>query len=432
MKVVILAGGKGTRLGLTDRPKPMAEIAGTSLLERQVALACRSGFTDFVFLTGHLGEVIEAYFGDGARFGARIEHVREQCARGTAGAVRDARQQLSEPFLLLYGDTLVDVDLAHFADAHRTSGAVATLFVHPNDHPQDSDLVLLDDAGRVDAFLSKPHAPGALLPNLVNAALYALDPRAIDYISDIGTPDWGRDVFPAMLAAGEKLQGYRSLEYIKDMGTPERLAQGGMDLASGRVERLSRRHAKPAIFLDRDGVLNVERGGVHHAEDLVLEADAGPAVRRINRAGIPAICVTNQPDLAKGLVDSASMRAIFAALDSRLADAGAYLDDVYFCPHHPETGWPGEVAALKIACNCRKPAPGMLLRAAEAHHLDLARSWMIGDRYADIAAAKAVGASAVLVQTGHNGNDSSQFACTPDHVSERLSDAVDHVLEAMR
>jgi mannose-1-phosphate guanylyltransferase/phosphomannomutase len=431
MKIVILNGGKGTRLGLTDKPKPMVPVAGRPLLERLVETAKVSGFVDFVFLNGHLAEVIEAHFGNGSQFGVRIEHVREAEPLGTAGAVRQAKALLSEPFIVLYGDILIDVDLAHFAEAHAKSGAIGTLFVHPNDHPHDSDLVKADANGRIVRFLSKPHAVGAVLPNLVSAALYVLDPEAIGYVPLVVASDWGHDVFPAIVAAGRPLLAYRSIEYAKDIGTPERLTKGEADLASGRVDRLSRRHPKPAIFLDRDGVLNVEINGVHRAEDLILIEGAGQALRRINCAGVPAICATNQPDVAKGLMSVESLGKVFAALDTALAKDGAYLDDVYYCPHHPEAGWPGEVPELKIACSCRKPGPGMLIAAAEKHRLDLSRSWMVGDRYADVAAAQAAGARAVLLRTGHNGSDRDLHDCVPDHVADDLDQAVSYILEAL-
>lgn len=432
MKVAILAGGKGTRLGLTDRPKPMAPVAGVPLLERQIVLAAEHGLKDIVLLNGHLGHVIEDYFGDGSRFGVRIRHCQEPEPLGSAGAVRAARALLDTPFLLLYGDTLMDVDLARLARVHHEGGAIGTLFVHPNDHPFDSDLVEVGADRFVRRFLAKPHAEGALLPNLANAALYALQPEAIDFVPADRASDWGKDVFPAIVAAGERLLSYRSCEYIKDMGTPARLALGDADLASGRVARLSRRAPKPAVFLDRDGVLNIEKGGVHHPADLELEAGAGAALARINAAGVPAICVTNQPDIAKGFLSEDDLVAVMAALDMRLAEAGSYLDDFYYCPHHPEAGWPGEVPALKIACECRKPGPGMLLQAAQDHLIDLERSWLIGDRYCDIAAAHAAGARGVLVRTGHAGADAASFAHDePDFVADTLHAAVDYVLERM-
>lgn len=217
MKIAILCGGKGTRLGLADRPKSMVDVAGKPLLQRLVEHGKACGFTRFVFLTGHLGETIERYFGDGGQFGVSITYVREQDSLGTGGAVRDAQSHLHEPFILLYGDLLLDVDLAHMAERHRASHAAATLFVHPNDHPHDSDLVEVDDCGRIRRFLSKPHAAGAMLPNLVNGAIYVLDPAAIDFIPKNGPSDWGHDVFPLMLEAGARLQSYRSFEYAKDI-----------------------------------------------------------------------------------------------------------------------------------------------------------------------------------------------------------------------
>jgi mannose-1-phosphate guanylyltransferase/phosphomannomutase len=432
VRLVILAGGKGTRLGLPDLPKPMVPIAGTPLLERLVEVGKASGFDDFLFLTGHLGERIEAHFGDGSRFGVKIAHLREQAPLGTAGALRAARHLLTEAFVLLYGDILLDVDLAHFVAFHRAHGGVASLFVHPNDHPHDSDLVEAGAGERITRFLPKPHSEGALLPNLVSAALYVMEPEAMDHVPE-GKWDWGRHIFPAMVDAGVPLHAYRSLEYAKDMGTPDRLAKGERDIASGKVARLSRRTPKPAVFLDRDGVLNVERNGVHRPEDLHLLSGAAEAVAALNRAGVPAICVTNQPDIAKGFFTEADLRAVLAALDTALAArAGAWLDDVYYCPHHPEAGWPGEVAALKIACECRKPGPGMLKAAAAAHNIDLGRSWLIGDRAIDIAAARAAGTHAVLLSHPDSIIDAgAKEDCNPDLVTDSLGHAVSHILGAL-
>ncbi len=430
MKAVILAGGKGTRLGLADRPKAMVPLGGVPLLERLVIAARDAGLVDIVLLTGHLAEVIEAHFGDGTALGVRITHVREAEPLGTAGAVRAAGPLLTEAFIVMYGDTLLDVDLGRFAAFHRAKGGLGTLFVHPNDHPHDSDLLEADEDARIRRFLPKPHAAGAILPNLVSAALYVLDPAAIDYIGD-GPSDWGRDVFPRIVAAGGVLNAYRSVEYVKDIGTPERLAKGERDLAGGKVARLSFRTAKPALFLDRDGVLNLERNGVHRAEDLLLTPEAAGAVRAANKAGVPAICVTNQPDIAKGFMTFDALREVMAALDTRLAEDGAYLDDAFVCPHHPEAGWPGEVAALKIACECRKPLPGLLLAAAERHHLDLARSWLIGDRHVDVAAAHAAGAKAVLLRACFGHGEAGTSATSPDFVTDSLGRAVAYALEKM-
>lgn len=424
----MLAGGRGTRLGLTDLPKPMVPVAGKPLLQRQVEMAKRQGFREFLFLTNHLADRIESHFGDGSQLDVRIDYVSEPTARGTAGAVKDAGSYLDESFVLLYGDILLDVDLADLVDHHHREKAIATLLVHPNNHPADSDLVLADDDGIVRGIRSKPHPEGALLPNLVNAAVHVLDRRALDYVPETGAPDWGRDVFARMVAAGERMVAHRSSEYAKDVGTPSRLQQAEIDVRSGRLERLSRRKPRPAVFLDRDGVLNEEVNGVHKPGDLKLLAGSARAVRRINEAGFPAICVTNQPDVAKGFLSLDDLTQVSAALDTRLAEEGAYLDDLFFCPHHPEVGWPGEVADLKIECDCRKPRPGLILHASKVHNLDLSRSWIVGDREVDVVAGHEAGTRAVLVT---NGSLSAEPRSSADHVADDLDAAVTHILERM-
>jgi histidinol-phosphate phosphatase family protein len=431
VKVVILAGGKGTRLGLLDLPKVLAPLEGVALLERTVRNVVRDGFNDLIFLTGHMAEAIERHFGDGSSFGVQIKHIVEREPLGTAGSFNQIRHELTEPFLVIYGDVLMDVDLAAFSRFALEKAGLGTLFVHPNDHPFDSDLVESDLNGRIVAFHPKPHGRLDRNPNLVSAALYVLTPAVLDYVPLAQASDWGRDVFPN-LPEGAPLYAYRSCEYVKDMGTPDRLARVAEDLRSGKVERLSLRNRKPALFLDRDGVINAEMNGVHAPEQVKLIPGAAEAIRAFNELGVPVICVTNQPDLAKGFMTWRDLQAVSGEIDRRLAAAaGAYLDDIRICPHHPEKGWPGEVESLKVECECRKPRPGMLRDAASFHNIDLGRSWLVGDRYCDTAAGQAAGARSILVLTGHAGNDRHRFDCKPDHVCRDLAAASKLVLEAL-
>jgi histidinol-phosphate phosphatase family protein len=406
----------------------MVDVLGRPLLEHLIRGAVSQGFSEFILLTGHLSEVIEAWFGDGSDYGAQIDYVKEVVPRGTAGAILDAQHLLEEPFIVLYGDILLDVDLGHLASFHASHDGVATVFVHPNDHPHDSDLVVVDDSHRIRAFLSKPHPANAQLPNLVSAAIYVLTPHALTYCESGVSSDWGGDIFPRMVSAGEKIVAYRSCEYAKDIGTPARLAKGIGDLQSGRVAALSRRTKKPAVFIDRDGVLNEEVGGVRNKDQFQLLPGVASALKRLNRAGLISICVTNQPELAKGGLSLEGLADIHAVMDTALALEGAYLDELYYCPHHPEAGWPGEVAALKIVCSCRKPEPGLLRAAALDHNIDLSCSWMIGDRYVDIAAGKAAGTRTILVRTGFGGSDMSCEDLKPDLITDDLASAIDHIL----
>src|SRR5205814_5343742 len=252
---------------------------------------------------------------------------------------------------LLYGDTFLDVDLRRLWHAHDMHGADATLFLHPNDHPHDSDVVSLDATGTVREIHPYPHPPGADFRNLVNAALYVMEREGLErYASAEAPSDIAKHMFPAMLAAGRRLHGHVSPEYIKDVGTPQRLDKVERDIDAGVVERLSSRDLRAAGFLDRDGTINREVEHLRDVEQIELLPGAADAIRRLNQAGRLAVVVTNQPVLARGDVTSEGLERIHARLETRLGEGGAYLDGVYVCPHHPERGFPGEVPSLKIEC----------------------------------------------------------------------------------
>ena len=429
-QVAILAGGLGTRLKARtgNLPKPMAPVLGRPVLEHLIALCQRHGFTRIALLVHYGSDAIQSHFGDGASWGVQLSYCSETSARGTAGAVLDALPQLEDRFLVLYGDTYADIDLARLWQAHAASGAQATLVLHPNDHPHDSDLVEVDALARVKAVHAYPHPESSVQRNLVNAALYVLQRDALnDVIPREGKADLAKHTFPAMLTAGLRLQGYITPEYIKDMGTPERLDKVEHDLLSGITDRLSARQPRHAVFLDRDGTLNLEVDHLRSPEQLQLIDGAADAVRQLNRAGVLAVCVTNQPVLARGEVTWQGLDRIHATLDQQLGAGRAYLDRLYVCPHHPDRGFPGEVAALKVACECRKPEPGMIDKAVR--ELDIARqlSWMVGDTTADIEAGARAGLRTVLVRTGHAGMDGKHPA-EPDYVMPNLASAVRWIL----
>jgi D,D-heptose 1,7-bisphosphate phosphatase len=433
MQLVILAGGKGTRMGsLSERlPKPMIPVAGKPILARQIELARRHGITEIMLLTGYLGEAIEDYFGDGSRFGVHLRYRREPSPLGTAGALAQVEDWIREDFLVFYGDLVMDVDLDALAAEHNAHRPLATLVVHPNNHPDDSDLLAIDAAGRITGFYPKPRQPGGDYRNLVNAALYLLSPEIFRHLPRAKAADLGRDIFPALVRAGQPVFGYQTSEYLADVGTPERLDKAAVDLASGKVARLSRRHPRPAVFLDRDGVLNVERGDLARADDLELLPGVAEAVRRINESGYLAVVVTNQPAVAKGLLSERELDRIHARLETLLGKEHAWLDRLYYCPHHPDGGYPGERPELKTVCRCRKPSPGMLRRAAHELNIDLSRSVMIGDRTVDIEAGRSAGVTTILVRTGCGGQD-GKCPCQPDRIGDDLSAAVDWVLERDR
>jgi histidinol-phosphate phosphatase family protein len=429
-EVAILAGGPGSRLKSRTGPlpKPMVPILGSPLLEHQFALCRQHGFLRILLLVHHAHDQIQAHFGDGSAYGVSLGYAHETSPRGTAGALHDALPHLLDTFLVLYGDTYVDVDLRRIWDAHVKHGADATLFVHPNDHPHDSDLVELDARSMVTALHPYPHLDECH-DNLATAALFVMQRSGLDGMTSSETPtDLVRDACPAMLRAGRRLYGYVSPEYIKDVGTPERLDQVEDDITAGVPERLSGRTLRSAVFLDRDGTLNREVHHLNAPEQLELLSGAAEAVRRINRAGRLAIVVTNQPAVSRGDLTPAGLERIHRKLKGMLGQHGAYLDAIFACPHHPDGGYPGEVHDLKKECECRKPRTGLIDEACRDLAIGRRTSWMVGDTTSDIEAGRRAGLRTILLRTGYAGQD-GKYLFRPDYVVSDLEEAVAWILD---
>ena len=262
---VILAGGFGTRLShqFPGIPKPMVPISGVPILERIVAECKTYGYVDILLVWHHLPDQITTHFGDGSNFGVAINYHIESEPMGTGGALLSVRELLAETFLVLYADVFTSVNLSYFSQFHKDKCADISIVVHPNDHPFDSDLIIIDGDNRVVAFDAPPHDGPDILANLVNAALYIVNKDALDtYIDYSGKFDIAQRFFPDLLAAGRTIFAYNTQEYIKDMGTPDRRTRVETDLITGVCASRSLSIPRKAIFVDRDGTVNVERGYV--------------------------------------------------------------------------------------------------------------------------------------------------------------------------
>jgi D,D-heptose 1,7-bisphosphate phosphatase len=432
VNAVILAGGKGSRLATRSNglPKPLVPVAGKALLEYQFELLARHGVEQATLLCGFGAESIRDFCGDGSRWGLHLKCIDETVPLGTAGAVIAALDELPDEFLVLYGDTMVNVDLRRFYLAHTASGAAATLFLHPNSHPQDSDLVESDEHGRVVAIHGYPHPENTLLPNQVNAALYVLKAEALRQFAVPEKPlDFAKHVFPEMLRRNIPLHGYRSGEYIKDAGTPDRLDQVEADLLSGTVQRGSLDVKQPAIFLDRDGTINEEVSYITRPEQLKLIPGAAEAIRTLREAGYRIAVITNQPVIARGDCTTAELLRVHDHMEMELSREGAFLDGIFYCPHHPDKGFAGERAELKFNCNCRKPDDGMVRQAERELNLDLSESWLIGDRTGDVQTAHNCNIRSVLLRTGIAGRD-QRYKAAPDYIFDDLLAAARFIVQS--
>jgi D-glycero-D-manno-heptose 1,7-bisphosphate phosphatase len=404
LKTVIMAGGKGKRIAeiAGDIPKPMIPLWDKPVLEYQIDCLKRYGLTDITIVTGHLGSIIRDYFQNRGNFGCTIDYFHEEQPLGTAGALFRILPSLSENFLLLNGDTVFDFDFSRFIKFHREKNAAATIAVHPNSHPFDSALITPDSSGRIIAWLNKED-PRRYCKNLVNSGIHLLSKELLSLwlaektVSDLsGKVDLDREILKPLAASG-RIYAYKTPEYIKDMGTPERYGEVKNDINSGLVKAKNLSFPQKAVFLDRDGTLNKVNGFISDAKDLELLPGAAEAVKGINNSGYLAIVITNQPVIARGEASLEDLEEIHNKLETDLGMGGAYLDDIFFCPHHPDKGFPGERTEYKIDCECRKPKPGLFFQAAEKYNIDLSRSYMIGDDRKDMEAALAAGCRPVSI-----------------------------------
>lgn len=425
MKVVIMAGGKGTRISsvASDIPKPMIKIEGKPVLEHEIECLRDQGFTDLIITVSHLGNIIMNYFGDGSGispvtqkpFGVHIEYYSEKEPLGNAGALFKIKEKLTEDFLLLNADAIFDVDFNRMVKYHKQKSALVTLFTHPNSHPYDSGLLIADDNKAVLKWLAKEDDRPRWYRNRVNAGLHVISPEIFNLVDidteKIGTVgengktikvDLDRQLLKPLSGTG-KMFCYDSPEYVKDMGTPERYESVCRDFHDGKVQSKNLSHKQKAIFLDRDGTLNKYVGFLRNIDEFELLDGVTDAIKAINNSGYLAIVVTNQPVIARGEVTVQQLEEIHDKMETLLGLEGAYIDAIYYCPHHPHKGYEGEIPELKFDCDCRKPKPGMIMQAAADFNIDLSHSWMVGDSQNDVKCGLNAGCKTALIGSGDCG-----------------------------
>lgn len=437
MKTVIMAGGKGTRIAelFPDIPKPlipMKDKSGISkpVLEWEIESLASQGFKDITITVSHMYEQIKNYFGDGDKWGVKINYFYEEIPLGNAGALFLLRSELGdEPFLLLNADSVFDVDFNRMVKWHNSHNALVTLFAHPNSHPYDSGLLVTDEKNSVTEWLTKEDSRPEFYKNRVNAGIHVVDPAVIDMCGvdpellgkeingKIYKADLDRQILKPLCGTG-KMFAYDSPEYVKDMGTPDRYEQVCKDFSEGIVASKNLSCPQKAVFLDRDGTINVYKGFLRDINEFELIDGVVDAIRKINNSGYLCVVVTNQPVIARGEVTVDQLSQIHNKLETLLGAEGAYIDRLYYCPHHPDKGFDGEIPELKIECECRKPKPGMLIAASKDLNIDLGSSWMIGDGKNDVLAGKNAGCKTILIGKEDYGQDYS---------ANRLDEAVDFI-----
>ena len=397
MRTIIMAGGKGTRISSISSaiPKPMIKVCGKPILEHQIECLKRNSLIDIILVVGHLNENIKEYFGDGNRFGCSISYYTEVEPLGTAGALFKIGG-LKEDFVLINGDIIFDINFLKFINFHKINNALISLAVHPNNHPFDSTLIVCNKKNQIISLLNKDEER-TYYRNLVSSGINILSSELLNILYfNKEKINFDQDILESTIHTG-RVFGYQTPEYIKDMGTPERYTQVSQDFENNVISNRNLKFKQKCIFLDRDGTINELNGFITKPEDFKLINGVAESIKTINDMGFLVIVITNQPIIARGDIDIETLDLIHMKLETELGNKGAFIDAIYYCPHHTDKGFEGERKEYKIDCECRKPKPGMILKAARIFNIDLKQSYMVGDNMCDVIAGISAGCNPVFL-----------------------------------
>lgn len=413
MTTLVLCGGLGTRLRtvIGDRPKVLAPVAGRPFLHYLLQYLQRQQIRDVVLCTGFGATDIEAYCQDGRAWGLQIRYSREDTPLGTAGAIKQAESYLqSNPFCVLNGDSLVQADISTLIQFHQAKRACMTLcLVEVPSRARFGSVTLVAD-GAITGFDEKRDQQAGL----INAGLYLMERAILQMIPPNLPASLEYDVLPR--AVGHGLYGFVSAGPFIDVGTPETYALAQSLLPDWEARR---RGMRSLVLLDRDGTINVEKHYLSSPDQVELLPAAAEGIRQMRQLGLIVAVVTNQSALARGYLDQCTLEQIHQRLCALLDEQGASLDAIYVCPHHPDDG-----------CLCRKPAPGLARKAAEQWQVDLSRAFVVGDNACDIQMGQRIGATTILVRTGHGARVIADETVQPDYVVDNLQQAA-HLIERL-
>lgn len=431
MKALIMAGGKGSRLiELTKDmiPKPMIMLNNKPLLQYAIDNLIKYNINEIYISVGYQHNKIIDYFGNGEKLGVKINYIIEEEPLGSGGALYYLKGKVKGDFVVCMGDALFDIDIPKMLQYHKDNNADITMLTHPNSHPYDSDLIICDDNNRVVKIDKKNNVRNFYYKNNVNAGFFIVNANTLAYFDVLKKVNMEGDFINQLIIDNKNVFAYHSTEYIKDVGTPKRYYGALEDIKNGLVDGKNLENKQKAIFLDRDGTINKYNGFITNPEALQLIDDASKAISMINNSKYLAIIISNQPVVARGECTFAQENEIMNKLETDLGKEGAYVDAIYYCPHHPHKGYEGEVKELKIVCDCRKPSIGLINKAVQEYNLDLKDCYIIGDTNIDIM----TGINAGIPQIRVPSQIVEDVIVEPTYKARNLVDAVQFILNKER
>lgn len=382
-QALILAGGLGTRLGeLTQTcPKPLVKVGEKPFLEYIFWNLKRYGITNIVLSVGYMAESICGFVGDGSKYGLKVDYAVEESPAGTGGALKIAENYLHDSFLLINGDTIFDINYLDLELVRLKSGCVLAMALRWVEDASRYGIVEIYGE-KVISFREK----NRINRGYINGGVYAVDRKILDYINSIPC-SLENDVLPRIVSRG-MIAGKAYEGFFIDIGVIE-----DYEAAQKLVPQWKQ---KPAVFFDRDGVINVDKGYVNKPEDFNWMPGAIESVKLANDNGYLVIVITNQAGIARGYYSEQHFLDFTEWINEQLKNNGAHIDATYYCPHHPTEG----LLEYRLLCNCRKPEPGLILKAIEDWEIDVSKSVLFGDKESDIKAASRAGITGIIVGSG--------------------------------
>ena len=425
VQVVVLMGGLGTRLKnyTKDCPKSLVEVCGRPFFDYQLELLMAWGFRKFLFLIGYRADMIEEYYGDGSSRGISIRYSYDgEKLLGTGGAVRRAYDSLEDDFLLIYGDSFMDIDYSEMLYRYRKgkeAGAEALMSVLRNNDRFDKSNVVMDGSRLV--LYDK---------NNTTPDMEYIDYGACMYEKSLFAPYGEDEAFDIAgiqheLSVKGKITAMVVTKRFYEIGSPASLSEFSRYV----TKRYSEDH--PAVFVDRDGVVNeiVWNDDIEQLDSpmkvsqFVFLPDVVEALRMLKEKGYYIFIVTNQPGAAKGKTDLETLYDINTYMLDALAAEGVEIDDLFMCPHYPKELAHTKEKFLIKQCSCRKPEPGLIYRAMRKYSIDMSASYMIGDSCSDVTAGASVGLQTIFIGDLKCDLCKKLGSITPTYIAKDLFEA---------
>lgn len=430
----ILAGGLGSRMEGFDnqKPKSLMVINGKTILEQQINILKNNGVGEIHLLLGHKAQqIIEFVKSLPINQSININYHIDESPLGTGGALMQLIKKSPKTIGVSHGDLYIDTDILQFINEVSKNDCDWGQIVHPSNHIFDSDIVVMNESRQIIDYVLKPHEGNLEFRNLTNAGIYFLKSSFINATAKIfGTVDYAfdldRDLLPRLLAFGLKGYGYEDIGTCLDVGTPERISNFDVWLKS----KPFRGKVRPMVFMDRDGVINEDTGWISSLNQFKMYSDVPASIAKLNNLGIRVVVITNQPVVARGDISLEDLSKLHIHFENLLAEKSAFVNAIYFCPHHPTRGFPNEIVSLKGKCSCRKPEVGLFLEALERFPTDLSRTFMIGDSWRDERAAQRLGISFLSTRNYLQENQAGTVIQKP--YFKNLESAVDQIIKILK